>query len=131
MATRRQVRQSVISLLYAKDISGENEAFTEEFLEQRKVRNEQKAFALSLLEGVKLRCEELDELLQAVLKEFHHLSKVECAILRLSTYELFFSDTPKAIVINEAIELAKEMGNENSPKLVNAVLDNLLKKKNQ
>lgn len=128
MATRRQVRQSVVSLLYANDISGENQAFTEEFLEQRKIRNEQKLFALKLLVGVKSQCEKLDSLLQESVKEFEHLSKVECAILRLSTYELFFSDTAKAIIINEAIELAKQMGNENSSKLVNAVLDNLIKK---
>ncbi|EPV0059973.1 transcription antitermination factor NusB, partial [Campylobacter jejuni] len=49
--------------------------------------------------------------------------------LRLGAYELLFTDTPSAIVINEAIELAKELANDNSPKFINGVLDALIKAK--
>ena len=129
MATRRQVRQSVISLLYAQDFNAINADFIAEFLELKKVRNEQKAFALALYEGVGANLSALDELLKKSLKEFDRLSKVECAILRLSVYELFYTQTDKAVIINEAIELGKQMGNDNSSKLINAVLDSLLKKK--
>ncbi|TKX29839.1 transcription antitermination factor NusB [Campylobacter sp. MIT 12-5580] len=129
MATRHQARKSVVSLLYASDLSGENQAFIDEFLEQNKIRNEQKSFALALYDGVKANLNALDTNLQANLKEFDRLSKVELAILRLSVYELLFSDTDKAIIINEAIELGKELGNENSSKLINAVLDTIIKAK--
>ncbi|NDJ27595.1 transcription antitermination factor NusB [Campylobacter sp. MIT 12-8780] len=129
MATRHQARKSVVSLLYASDLSGENQAFIDEFLEQNKIRNEQKSFALALYDGVKVNLNALDTNLQANLKEFDRLSKVELAILRLSVYELLFSDTDKAIIINEAIELGKELGNENSSKLINAVLDTIIKAK--
>ncbi|KGI55796.1 transcription antitermination factor NusB [Campylobacter sp. MIT 97-5078] len=129
MATRHQARKSVVSLLYASDLSGENQAFIQEFLEQQKIRNEQKTFALTLYDGVKANLSALDMNLQANLKEFNRLSKVELAILRLSVYELLFSDTDKAIIINEAIELGKELGNENSSKLINAVLDTIIKAK--
>ncbi|EPO9350444.1 transcription antitermination factor NusB, partial [Campylobacter coli] len=54
---------------------------------------------------------------------------IERAILRLGAYELLFTDTPNAIVINEAIELAKELANDNSPKFINGVLDTLVKAK--
>ncbi|EOX5888057.1 transcription antitermination factor NusB, partial [Campylobacter coli] len=57
------------------------------------------------------------------------LGHIERAILRLGAYELLFTDTPNAIVINEAIELAKELANDNSPKFINGVLDTLVKAK--
>jgi N utilization substance protein B len=55
------------------------------------------------------------------------LNKVDLAILRLATHELNFSDTPPKVVIDEAVELAKEFGSENSPSFVNGVLGNILK----
>lgn len=125
MATRHQARRAAVSLLYARDLSGENEAFVTEFLEKNKIRNEQKNFTLSLLKGVSENLATLDSLLELNLKEFNKLSRTELAILRLSSYELCFSDTQKAIIINEAIELSKSLGNENSPKLINAVLDKI------
>ena len=50
------------------------------------------------------------------------INKVDLAILRISVYELLHSDTPPNVVIDEAIELAKEYGAEHSPKFVNGVL---------
>lgn len=50
------------------------------------------------------------------------INKVDLAILRISVYELLHSDTPPNVVIDEAIELAKEFGAEHSPKFVNGVL---------
>ncbi|TQR33803.1 transcription antitermination factor NusB [Campylobacter sp. MIT 99-7217] len=127
MATRHQVRTCVVSLLYANEMNEENTQFIDEFLEEKKIRNEQKNFALELYKGVCENLARLDELLSANLKEFERLSKTELMILRLSAYELCFSDTQKAIIINEAVELGKELGNENSSKLINAVLDALQK----
>ena len=128
MATRHQVRRSVISLLYASEISGENKDFVEEFLLEKKIKNEQKNFALELYNGVSLNLSKLDKLISENLKDFDRLSKIELMILRLSVYELCFSKIQKAVVINEAVELGKELGNDNSSKLINAVLDTLAKK---
>ena len=50
------------------------------------------------------------------------INKVDLVILRISVYELLHSDTPPKVVIDEAIELAKEYGAEHSPKFVNGVL---------
>lgn len=54
------------------------------------------------------------------------INKVDLAILRLSVFESKEEKTPKKVIINEAIELAKEFGSESSPKFVNAVLGKLL-----
>lgn len=129
MATRHQVRQSVISLLYANEMGSEMSEFSDEYLEDRKIRNKQKDFTNSLLNGVLEHIEELDSALNENLSEYkiNEVSPIDRAILRLGAYEICFTDTDNAVIINEAIELAKEMSSETSPKFVNGVLDSLAK----
>jgi len=57
------------------------------------------------------------------------LNRIDLAILRLATYELVVTDTPPKVIIDEAVELAKEFGAESSPSFVNGVLGNILKLK--
>ncbi|AKT91182.1 transcription antitermination protein [Campylobacter ureolyticus RIGS 9880] len=125
MATRHQVRQAVVSLLYARDINGENDEFKNEFLESKKIRNKQKIFTEELISGILSNLNTLDDVLNEHLNEYkmNEIGEVERAILRLGAYEIKFSDIDKAVAINEAIELAKEMGSDTSPKFVNGVLD--------
>ncbi len=125
MATRHQVRQAVVSLLYARDINGENDEFKNEFLESKKIRNKQKIFTEELISGILSNLNTLDDALNEHLNEYkmNEIGEVERAILRLGAYEIKFSDIDKAVAINEAIELAKEMGSDTSPKFVNGVLD--------
>ncbi|EAH4834094.1 transcription antitermination factor NusB [Campylobacter jejuni] len=131
MATRHQVRQSVISLLYAFELNSQNNVFLDEILDEKKIRNEQKNFTLNLYHGILDNLNNIDETLNSFLNDnqITALGHVERAILRLGAYELLFTDTPSAIVINEAIELAKELANDNSPKFINGVLDALIKAK--
>ncbi|HHP0357832.1 TPA: transcription antitermination factor NusB [Campylobacter jejuni] len=131
MATRHQVRQSVISLLYAFELNSQNNVFVDEILDEKKIRNEQKNFTLNLYHGILNNLNNIDETLNSFLNDnqITALGHVERAILRLGAYELLFTDTPSAIVINEAIELAKELANDNSPKFINGVLDALIKAK--
>ena len=55
------------------------------------------------------------------------LNKIDLAILRLAIYELEEGETPPKVVIDEAVELAKEYGSENSPSFVNGVLGTIFK----
>lgn len=57
------------------------------------------------------------------------LNKIDLAVLRLAVYELTFTKTPPKVVIDEAVELAKEFGSENSGPFVNGVLGTILKEK--
>lgn len=50
------------------------------------------------------------------------LNKIDLAILRVAIYELKYTDTPPKVIIDEAVEVAKELGTENSPSFVNGVL---------
>jgi len=54
------------------------------------------------------------------------INRIDLAILRHATYEMLNTDTPPKVVIDEAIELAKEFGGENSPSFINGVLGNIL-----
>ena len=115
-----------MSLLYAHDVGNpEVEKFAEDLLEEKKIRHKQRAFALGLYRGVLEHLEKIDEEIAAHLKDwdFDRLDHVDKSILRLGTYELLFTDLDRAVVIDEAVELAKEMGGEQSPKFVNGVLD--------
>lgn len=126
MATRHQVRQAVVSLLYAKEFSGENKDFLRDFLKEKKIKNEQERFTISLYEGILSNLKNLDENVAKFLKE-DSLCEIDKAILRLGAYELLYTDTQSAVVINEAVELAKELSYENSAKFINAILDSLSK----
>lgn len=55
------------------------------------------------------------------------LNKIDLAILRLAVYELMTTDTPPKVIIDEAVELAKEFGAESSPSFVNGVLGTIFK----
>ncbi|EAH7030718.1 transcription antitermination factor NusB [Campylobacter lari] len=129
MATRHQVRQGIVSLLYAAQLNQENKDFINEFLDEKKIRNEQRKFTLDLYNGINEQLTLLDEKINECLKE-HKLdgvASIEKAILRLGAYEILFTSTQKAIIINEAIELAKEMAGDNAPKFINGVLDKINK----
>lgn len=130
MATRHQARESIITLLYAEDIGNPGiEKFIDELFEEKKIRNQQKEFALGLYHGVKEHLSGIDETINLHLKEWNlsEIGTLERAILRLGAYEILFSELDNAVVINEAIELAKKLCNETSPKFINGVLDAICK----
>lgn len=54
------------------------------------------------------------------------INRIDLSILRLSVFELLFKETPKKVVIDEAVELAKEYGSESSPNFINGVLGKIL-----
>lgn len=130
MATRHQVRESIVGLLYAGDIGNAGiDKFIDELFEEKKIRNLQKDFALSLYNGIKENLTAIDLAINKHLKEWdlNQIGTVERAILRLGAYEILYTELDNAVVINEAIELAKKLCNETSPKFVNGVLDAICK----
>lgn len=132
MATRHQARTAVVGLLYAYDLGNENiSKFSDEILEEGKIRNKQKDFSNVLFQGTIENLEMLDAKIKEHLKDWDYdgIGKVEKAIMRLGAYEILVAKTDKAIIINEAVELAKELADEKSPQFINGVLDALDKEK--
>lgn len=126
MATRHQVRETIVGFLYAKDIGNDDIVkFQDEIFEDKKIRNNQKDFAIKLHSGIIEKIDDVDKAINIHLKEWEldKIGAIERAILRLGAYEILYSNIDSAVAINEAIELAKELGNESSPKFINGVLD--------
>ena len=123
---------AVVSLLYAYDLgNGNTSEHSSEILEEKKIRNKQKDFALTLYEGVMDHLEAVDKAIITHLKDwdFERLGAIERATLRLAAYEILFSELDSAVVINEAVEITKAFGTEQSPKFINGVLDAIAKDK--
>lgn len=114
--------------LFSWDISGTPPEQLQEFswVDRQADREDTLAFARILLWGTLERIDEVDEALQAHLEHWklERLARVDLAILRLSAYSLLFqSDIPASVTIDEAIDLAREFGSDESYRFVNGVLD--------
>lgn len=130
MATRKQAREAIIQILYAKEL-GNDKAIeqAEEFLHQQKIRNKQQDFALALLHGICSEEEHISDVINVFLKtwDLNRLGVIEKSIIKLGVYELLQTNTQKAVVINEAIELTKSFNVQDAFKLVNGLLDSIAK----
>ena len=92
---------------------------------------EDKKFIKSLIEGVYDKAAELDDIIQPIAPDWplSQIARIDRTILRIGTYELHFaSKVPPKVAINEAVELAKAFGADNSSKFINGVLGTVLKK---
>lgn len=130
MATRTDARAAVISILFALD-SGNDQALKNRdgVYEENKIQNKQRDFANALLDGVISKLEAIDTLIESQLKEWDYdrIGKVDKAILRLGAYELMYTDTDRPIIMNEAINIAKELCSDEAPKFINGMLDKIKK----
>ena len=131
MATRHQVRQAVITLLYTHEMDTFNEDFASEYFAEQKIKNEQKNFAETLFGGVLENIDNIDEKINSYLSHFKlaELGAMERAILRLGAHEILAQTCEARVAISEAVALASEFGSTNGVKLVNGVLDNIAKDK--
>ena len=130
MATRTQAREVVVQLLYAYGSGNEGiSKFVDEILSEHKIKNAQSEFAKVLFNGVVEHLKEIDLRIKHQVKnwDFERIGGMERAILRLGVYEIIFNGMNKAIVINEALELAKNFSNEASVKFINGILDGIAK----
>ena len=134
--SRRKGRILAFQGLYSWDVGGmtKEEVLALSWVENEKneevTDTETATFARVLIAGAIENQAKIDELIKANLKgwDFNRVNKVSLAILRLSVYSLLFQkDVPSTIVIDEAIDIAKEYGQDDAFKFVNAVLDNVKK----
>ncbi|MGG4553023.1 transcription antitermination factor NusB [Paenibacillus humicus] len=115
--------EEAVSMLIA-EAAGENESMVE-----LSDVDQTKAFVLELVTGTWERKAAIDEMLADYLKNWQvsRLSKVDRQVLRLAVYEMVFrDDVPGKVAVNEAIELAKHFGVEESGKFVNGVLGKMI-----
>ena len=129
---RRKARRLAVQAIYSWQLSGNNIADVEhEFLTEQSLDGVDVAYFRELFAGVATKKTQLDELIIPHLdRPIDEVSPVEKAIVRLAAYELTFrKDVPFKVAINEAIELAKAFGADESHKYVNGLLDKLVARK--
>lgn len=137
---RRLAREIAVSSLYQMEMNGvTGDEAVNMVMEEARQENEIGAevselaavdgFTRELVEGVASRKEELDAQLAAYLTgwQVDRLSRVDRQILRLAAYELNVKGLPPKVVVNEAIELAKHFGMDESGKFVNGVLGRMIR----
>lgn len=136
-ATRRQAREWAIQMLTAADLNPPDDVrlFIDSFWEEisslddeegrADPRGEAREFAEARVEGVLAKKQEIDGILVPLLDKWdlYRLGTVERAVLRMGIWEMKWSDVPKPVVINEAIDLANWFSSPKSRTLINAVLD--------
>jgi len=133
MGSRRRARELALQLLYQYEMTAaEPEQMQAHFEEWEGAGETVRRFADRLLRGVLSHLEEIDDLLarQTAHWRLERLATVDRNILRLAMYELLHEpDTPHAVAIDEAIEIAKKYGAEESARFVNGVLDGFVKRR--
>ena len=129
MATRSELREQIMIILYQDDLMKSNglQCDIEDIMKDNMdVLND---FVKDMVYGVITYQEELDKIADSKMKDWSikRIDKTGAAILRLALYELRYTDTPSVVVINEAIELAKKYSDDAVRKIINAVLDQVIK----
>jgi len=131
VGTRRRARELALQLLYQHELTREPiEGLKTGFEDWQSAPEPARRFASQLADGTLAHLEEIDEALrrQTAHWRLERLAAVDKNILRLAMYELLYdSETPPAVVLDEAIEIAKRFGAEDSARFVNGVLDGFLK----
>ncbi|MFN7733717.1 MAG: transcription antitermination factor NusB [Pirellula sp.] len=134
MTTRRRAREVVLQVLYEEDLHPLREPeVAREFLANRLLHHPALvAFAEQLWEGVRAHRTSLDALLtkHSANWSVKRMATIDRNVLRIAAYEMIHGNVPGRVAINEAIEIAKRYGNQNSGQFVNGILDRVLKESN-
>lgn len=121
-----------MQMLFQHDLSGNDPpTILTTFEDFQKAKASTREFAARIFEGTVREMETIDSMIvaQAANWRIERMAVVDRNIMRASIYEfLYESETPKLVVLDEAIEIAKRFGNENSSKFVNGILDGILKR---
>ena len=135
MGKRREGREAAMQFLYQRDA---NKEATGDLLARfwqlhsgpgrEPLPSKTRVFVEALVAGVTAHQEEIDRRIQSCVANYdlHRIAAVDRNILRIAVYEmLYIEDVPPVVSINEAIEIAKRFGGEESGRFVNGILDRI------
>jgi len=127
MASRRKARELALQMLFQWEL-GEHtpQHVIATFLRLQRTDPEEESFARSLFEGTVSEVDSLDPIIREHAQHWRleRMAAVDRNVIRLALYELLhYVETPPAVVINEALELARRFSTADSAEFVNGVLD--------
>lgn len=128
---RREMRELVLKVLYASEI-GKNDTglIMEQLFTEENVEETGRAFCRSLVSGVLDNLATLDKLISKYSTDWplDRMAAVDRNLMRIAVFEIVYSpEVPGAVAVNEALELAKNYGSDESPRFINGILGNILK----
>lgn len=129
--SRRLARQVAFQTLFQIDLSKSDiESALEQRLDDVVLSEENRDYVITVVRGVHQQVQALDSQISAISKdwEVHRLGFIDRSILRLAIYEIVFMDEiPVGVAVNEAVELAKEFGDDESPRFINGLLGTVVR----
>ena len=129
MGSRRRGRELAVQTLYAMELNpSDGQSSVQQFSDDPRSDFDAIDFAEDLVNGVVTNLSVIDRAIEEKSKNWSkaRMPKVDLSILRMATYELLLrNDIPKNVTINEAIEVAKKFGTEESPAFINGILDEI------
>lgn len=132
MGKRREGREAAVQFLFARELHGEHTPEEQEaFWTIHNAKTSVRTYAETLIRGVLAHTGEIDAEIEPVLENFRiqRLATVDRNVLRMAVYELVHvPEVPAAVVINEAIEIAKALGASESGSFVNGILHKIAQK---
>ena len=127
MGKRRSSRELALKFLYQFELNeGDLDEQIKLFLERNSSQEDVENFMKELVMSLVSKMKEIDEIIQKYSDHWvlDRMTVIDRNILRIGTCELLFNfSTPPKVVINEAIDIAKKYGNEDSPEFINGILD--------
>ncbi|HYH06113.1 MAG TPA: transcription antitermination factor NusB [Thermoanaerobaculia bacterium] len=134
MGARRKARELALQMLFQHDMSGNGpDQIITTFEELQKSKPNTREFATKIFRGTVDHMTSIDEMIQNQAENWRlsRMAAVDRNIIRMSIYEfLHENDTPKLVIIDEAIEIAKKYGTQKSSQFINGILDGILKRYN-
>jgi N utilization substance protein B len=131
MGNIRSSRELALKFLYQSELNeGNVDEQMESFMERNSSKDEIDVFMKELVEAVIKHKKEIDEIVQKFSDNWvlDRMTVIDRNILRIGTCELLFNfSTPPKVAINEAVDIAKKYGNEDSPEFINGILDKIYK----
>jgi len=129
---RSAAREEAFKLLYSLEIQKENlDEQLEIYFENEEItKQEIKEYISSIVKGIENNISKIEDKISENLKKewkIERISKINLVLLKLAIYEILYTETPYKVAINEAIEIAKKYGDDNSPNFVNGILASIVK----
>ena len=127
-----KMRECAFQLVYELEIQKDfDDEIMSLFFENNEVEDKNtRQYVRKMVRGIKDNEKAIEDVIKDKLSpnwQFQRISKVNLAILKISIYEILYADVPYKVSINEAIELAKAYGDDNSASFINGVLANVVK----
>ena len=130
MRTRRMAREYALQLLFQFDLNKDAEGLMDQFWKDKDLPTQMMDFSNMLVKGTITHLAEIDRLIiiNADNWSLDRMAIVDRNIIRIAIYELLFiGDIPAKVTLNEAIEISKRYGAEESSAFVNGILDRVIK----